>query len=183
MVSPSTPHLVMMWPFGKKGRQSLCLGIINSCLFTPTIISVIPPKPLFSLLTNIPQVTFPICLKSNPLTRVSVGNLDNSWCGLTFTVGTDGENQDLELSLGYYDLAQSLETKGSGRTDMLYLSPSMRVSSDAISQSWKSMFCPGQPKNHTCSSWFLNWAGNSDPCYSLVGVPTPENLTLWWEPK
>ena len=45
------------------------------------------------------------------------------------------------------------------------------------------MFCPGQPKNHTCSSWFLNWAGNSDPCYSLVGVPTPENLTLWWEPK
>ena len=91
----------------------------------------------------------------------------------------DGENQDLELSLGYYDVAQSLGTKGSGRTDMLYLSLSMRLSSDVISQSRKPMFCPGQPKNHTCSSWFQNRAGNSDPCYSLVGVPTPENLTLW----
>ena len=47
----------------------------------------------------------------------------------------DGENQDLELSLGYYDVAQSLGTKGSGRTDMLYLSPSMRLSSGVISQS------------------------------------------------
>ena len=45
------------------------------------------------------------------------------------------------------------------------------------------MFCSGRPKNHTRSSWFLNRAGNSDHCYSLVGVPTPENLTLWWEPK
>ena len=45
------------------------------------------------------------------------------------------------------------------------------------------MFCSGRPKNHTQSSWFLNRAGNPDPCYSLVGVPTPENLTLWWEPK
>ena len=59
----------------------------------------------------------------------------------------------------------------------------MRLSSDAIKHSRKSMFCSGRPKNHTCSSWFLNQAGNSDPCYSLVGVPTPENLTLWWEPK
>ena len=100
-----------------------------------------------------------------------------------FTVGTDGENWDLEISLEYYDLAQSLGTRGSGRTDMLYLSLSMRLSSDAINQSQKSMSCSGQPKNHTHSSWFLNWAGNSDPCYSLVGVPTPENLTLWWEPK
>ena len=32
-------------------------------------------------------------------------------------------------------------------------------------------------------SWFLTRAGNSDPCYFLLGVPTPENLTLWWEPK
>ena len=38
-------------------------------------------------------------------------------------------------------------------------------------------------KKHTHSSWFLNWAGNSVPCYSLVGVTTPANLTLWWEPK
>ena len=45
------------------------------------------------------------------------------------------------------------------------------------------MFCSGRPKNHIRSSWFLNRAGNSDHCYSLVGVPTPENLTLWWEPK
>ena len=74
-------------------------------------------------------------------------------------------------------------TRDSGRTDILYLSPNIRLSSDAINQSQKSMSCSGQPKNHTHSSWFLNWAGNSDPCYSLVGVPTPENLTLWWEPK
>ena len=88
-----------------------------------------------------------------------------------------------EISLGYYNLAQSLGTRGSGRTDTLYLSPNMRLSSDAINQSRKPMFCSGRPKNHTHSSWFLNQAGNSDPCYSLVGVPTPENLTLWWEPK
>ena len=79
--------------------------------------------------------------------------------------------------------SQSLGTRGSGRTDTLYLSPNMRLSSDAINQSQKSMFCSGRPKNHICSSWFLNRAGNSDHCYSLVGVPTPENLTLWWECK
>ena len=152
-------------------------------IFTPKITSAIPLKLLFSLLTNIPQVTFPICLKSNSLTGVSVGNLDNSRCGVTFTVGTDGENWDPEISLEYYDLAQSLGTRGSGRTDMLYLSLSMRLSSEAINQFQKSMLCPGRPKNHTRAFWFLNRAGSSDPCYSLVGVPTPENLTLWWEPK
>ena len=114
---------------------------------------------------------------------MSIGNLNNSWCGVMFTVGTDGENWDLEISLEYYDLAQSLGTRGSGRTDMLYLSLSMRLSSDAINQSQKLIFCSGWPKHHTHSSWFLNWASNSNPCYSLVGVPTPENLTLWWEPK
>ena len=60
-----------------------------------------------------------------------------------FTVGTDGENWDLEISLEYYDLAQSLGTRGSGRTDMLYLSLSMRLSSDAINQSQKLIFCSG----------------------------------------
>ena len=45
------------------------------------------------------------------------------------------------------------------------------------------MFFSGQPKSHTCSAWFLNWAGNSDPCYSLVEFPNPEYLTLWWELK
>ena len=34
-------------------------------------------------------------------------NLDNSGCGVTFTVRTDEENWDLEIDLGYYDLAQS----------------------------------------------------------------------------
>ena len=150
-------------------------------VFTPMITSVIPPKPLISFLTNIPQVTFPICLKSDSLMGVSVENLDNSWCGVT--VRTDGENQNLEISLGYYNLAQSLGTRSSGRTDTLYLSLSMRLSSDAINQSWKSMFFSGQPKSHTCSAWFLNWAGNSDPCYSLVEFPNPEYLTLWWELK
>ena len=148
-------------------------------IFTPSITSAIPPEPLFSLLTNIPQVTFHICLKSDSLTGVSVGNLGNSQCAVTFMVETDGKNQDLEISLGYYDLAQSLGTRGSGRTNTLYLSLNMRLSSDAINQSQKSMFCSGRPKNHICSSWFLNRAGNSDHCYSLVGVPTPENLTLW----
>ena len=62
--------------------------------------SAIPPEPLFSLLTNIPQVTFPICLKSHSLTGVSVGHLDDSQCGVTFTVETDGKNRDLEISLG-----------------------------------------------------------------------------------
>ena len=72
-------------------------------IFTPSRTSAIPPEPLFSLLTNIPQVTFPICLKCDSLTGVSVGNLDNSQCGVTFTVDTDGKNWDLEISLGYYD--------------------------------------------------------------------------------
>ena len=182
-VTQHTPsgHGMTFWGNGEKNfmpwyQQQLFM-------FTPMIRSVIWPEPSFSLLTNIPQVSFPICLKNDPLSGVSVGNLDNSWCGVTFTVGTDGENQDLEISLGYYDLAQSLGTKDSGRTDMLYLFPSMRLSSDAISQSQKRMFCPGLPKKHTCSSWFLNRAGNSNPCYSLVGVPTPENLMLWWDPK
>ena len=80
-------------------------------------------------------MTIPICLKSDSLTGVSVGNLDNSQCGVTFTVETDGKNRDLEISLGYYDLAQSLETRGSGRTDTLYLSLNMRLSSDVINQS------------------------------------------------
>ena len=35
-------------------------------IFTSSIISAIPPEPLFSLLTNIPQVTFLICLKATP---------------------------------------------------------------------------------------------------------------------
>ena len=99
------------------------------------------------------------------------------------TVRTDRENWDLEISLGYFDLAQSLGTRSSGRTDTLYLSLNIRLSSDAINQSWKSMFFSGQPKSHTRSSWFLNRAGNSDPCYSFVGFPNPEYLTLWWEPK
>ena len=78
-------------------------------IFTPSRTSAIPPEPLFSLLTNIPQVTFPICLKCDSLTGVSVGNLDNSQCGVTFIVDTDGKNWDLEISLGYYDVAQSPE--------------------------------------------------------------------------
>ena len=64
-----------------------------------------------------------------------MGNLDNSQCGVTFTVETDGKNWDLEISLGYYDLAQSLETRGSGRTDTLHLSLNMRLSSDVINTS------------------------------------------------
>ena len=183
MLLPSAPHLVMVWPFGKKGKKFMRWYQQQLSIFTPSITSAIPPEPLFSLLTNIPQVTFPICLKSDSLTGVSVRNLGNSQCAVTFTVETDGKNRDLEISLGYYDLAQSLGTRGSGRTDTLYLSPNMRLSSNAINQSRKSMFYSGRPKNHTWSSWFLNWAGNPDPGYSLVGVPTPENLTLWWEPK
>ena len=147
------------------------------------ITSAIPPEPLFSFLTNIPQVTFPICPESDSLTGMSLGNLGISQCAVTFTVETDGKKWDLEISVGYYDLAQSLVTRDSGRTDTLYLSQNMRLSSNTINQSRKSMFCSGRPKNHTHSSWFLNRTGNSDPCYSLVGVPTPENLTLWWEPK
>ena len=94
-------------------------------IFTPLITSAIPPEPVFSLLTNIPQVTFPICLKSDSLTGVSVRNLGNSQCAGTVTVETDRKNQDLEISLVYYDLAQSLRTRGSSRTDTLYLSLNM----------------------------------------------------------
>ena len=231
MLLPSAPHLVTVWPFGKKGKKTSCLGISKNSIFTRLVTSAIPPEPLFSLLTNIPQVTFPICLKSDSLTGVSVGNVGNSQGVVTFTIETDGKPgpRDFtaaaatavasvvsdssqphglqptrllrpwdfpgkstgvgchcllqEISPGYYDLAQSLGTRGSGRTDTLYLTPNMRLSSDAINQSQKSMFCSGRPKNHICSSWFLNRAGNSDHCYSLVGVPTPENLTLCWEPK
>ena len=162
ILSPSAPHLVMAWPFGIREKNFMPWYQQQLSVFTPMITSVIPPKPLISFLTNIPQVTFPICLKSDSLMGVSVENLDNSWCGVT--VRTDGENQNLEISLGYYNLAQSLGTRSSGRTDTLYLSLSMRLSSDAINQSWKSMFFSGQPKSHTCSAWFLNWAGNSDAC-------------------
>ena len=132
MLLPSAPHLVMVCPFGKKGKKFMRWYQQQLSIFTPSITSAIPPEPLFSLLTNIPQVTFPICLKSDSLTGVSVGNLGNSQCAVTFTVETDGKNRDLEISLGYYDLAQSLGTRGSGRTDTLYLSPNMRLSSNAI---------------------------------------------------
>ena len=54
-------------------------------------------------------MTFPIFLKSDSLTGVSVGNLGNSQCAVTFMVETDGKNQDLEISLGYYDLAKVWE--------------------------------------------------------------------------
>ena len=131
MLLLSAPHLVMIWPFGKKGKKLHAFLSATTVLITPAI----PPEPLFSLLTNIPQVTFPICLKSDSLTGVSVGNLGNSQCAVTFTVETDGKKWDLEISVGYYDLAQSLGTRSSGRTDTLYLSLSMRLSSDAINQS------------------------------------------------
>ena len=124
----SSGHGMAFWEKGEKNLMPWYQQQLS--IFTPMIISAIPPKNLFSLLTNIPQVTFPICLKIDSLTGVSVGNLDNSWCGVN--VRTDGENRDLEISLGYYDLAQSLGTRSSGRTDTLYLSLSMRLSSDAI---------------------------------------------------
>ena len=100
MLLPSAPHLVAVWPFGKKGKKTSCLGISKNCLSLPTLVtSAIPPEPLFSLLTNIPQVTFPICLKSDSLTGASVGDLGNSQGVVTFTIETDGKNQDLEISL------------------------------------------------------------------------------------
>ena len=144
MLLPSAPHLVVVWPFWEKGGKNFMPWYQQQLsIFTSSIISAIPPEPLFSLLTNIPQVTFPIFLKSDSLTGVSVGNLGNSQCAVTFTVETDGKNRDLEISLGHYDLAQSLGTRDSGRTDMLYLTPSMRISSDAINQSQKPIFCSG----------------------------------------
>ena len=149
-------------------------------IFTPTITSAIPLDPLFSLMTNIPQVTFPICLKSDSWTGVSIRNLDNSWCGVTFTVRTDGENLDLEIALGYYDLAQSLGTRSSGRTDMLYLSLSMRLSSNAVNQFGKSMFCSGWPKTHT-----IILVSKLDkqlwPLLFRCRDPYPWKPNLWWE--
>ena len=38
-----------------------------------------------------------------------MGNLGNSQCAVTFTVETDGKNWDLEILLGYYDLAKVWE--------------------------------------------------------------------------
>ena len=69
MLSPSAPHLVMAWPFGKREKNFMTWYQQQLSIFTPMITSAIPPKPLFSLLTNIPQVTFPICLNSDSLTR------------------------------------------------------------------------------------------------------------------
>ena len=149
-------------------------------VFTPSITSASPPEPLFSLLTNIPHVTFPICLKSDSLTGVSVGNLGNSQRTVTSTVETDGKNRDLEISLGYYDLAQSLGTRSSGRTDMLYLSLSMRLSSNAVNQFGKSMFCSGWPKNHT-----IILVSKLDkqlwPLLFRCRDPYPWKPNLWWE--
>ena len=62
-------------------------------IFTPKITSAIPPDPLFSLLINIPQVTFPICVKNNSLTGLSMGDLDSSLCGITFSVRTGRKKQ------------------------------------------------------------------------------------------
>ena len=110
MLLPSAPHLVVVWPFWEKGGKNFMPWYQQQLsIFTPSITSAIPPEPLFSLLTNIPQVTFHICLKSDSLTGVSVGNLGNSQCAVTFTVETDGKNWDLEISLGYYDLAKVWE--------------------------------------------------------------------------
>ena len=145
-VTQRTPSGCGMACWEKGGKNFMPWYQQQLSVFIPSITSAIPPEPLFSLLTNIPQVTFPICLKSNSITEVSVGNLDNSRCWVTFTVETDGENRDLEISLGYYNLAQCLQTRGSGRTDTLYLSLNMRLSSDAVNQSRKSMFCLGRPK-------------------------------------
>ena len=79
MLSPSTP----IWPWygllGEGQREDFMPWYQHQLsIFTPMITSAIPPEPLFSLLTNIPQVTFPICLKSDSLTGMSVGNLDSS---------------------------------------------------------------------------------------------------------
>ena len=124
-VTQSTPsgRDMVFWEKGEKNFMPWYQQQLS--IFTPLITSAIPPEPVFSLLTNIPQVTFPICLKSDSLTGVSVRNLGNSQCAGTVTVETDRKNQDLEISLVYYDLAQSLRTRGSSRTDTLYLSLNM----------------------------------------------------------
>ena len=71
----SSGHGMAFWEKGEKNFMPWYQQQLS--IFTPMIISAIPPKNLFSLLTNIPQVTFPICLKIDSLTGVSVGNLDN----------------------------------------------------------------------------------------------------------
>lgn len=105
-VTQRTPsgHGMAFWEKGEKNLMPWYQQQLS--IFTPLITSAIPPEPLFSLLTNIPQVTFPICLKSDSLTGASVGDLGNSQGVVTFTIETDGKNQDLEISLGYYDLAK-----------------------------------------------------------------------------
>ena len=69
-------HGMAIWEKGEKNFMPWYQQQLS--VFTPMITSAIPPKPLFSLLTNIPQETFPICLKSDSLTGLSVENLDNS---------------------------------------------------------------------------------------------------------
>lgn len=93
------PHVVVIWPFGERGKKNFMSWYQQQLsLFTPWMTSAIPPEPLFSLMTNIPQVTFPISLKSHSLTGVSVRNLDDSQCGVTVTVETDGKNRDRPCS-------------------------------------------------------------------------------------
>ena len=94
MLLPSTPpsgHSMTFWEKREKNFRPQYQQQLS--IFIPSIITD-PPEPLFSLLTNIPQVTFPICLKSDSLTGVSVGNLGNSQYAVTFTVETDGKNWD-----------------------------------------------------------------------------------------
>ena len=79
MLLPSTPpsgHSMTFWE--KREKNFMPQYQQQLSIFTPSVTSAIPPEPLFSLLTNIPHVTFPICLKSDSLTGVSVGNLGNS---------------------------------------------------------------------------------------------------------
>ena len=35
MLLLSAPHLIAVWPFGKKGKKTSCLGMSNSCLYLP----------------------------------------------------------------------------------------------------------------------------------------------------
>ena len=92
--TPSTPpsgHSMTFWE--KREKNFMPQYQQQLSIFIPSIITD-PPEPLFSLLTNIPRVTFPICLKSDSLTGVSVGNLGNSQYAVTFTVETEGKNWD-----------------------------------------------------------------------------------------
>ena len=52
--------------WGKREKNFMLWYQQHLSVFTPTIRSAIPPEPLFSLLTNIPQVTFLIFLKATP---------------------------------------------------------------------------------------------------------------------